>query len=324
MKKGIPKIMAREKTKCITSIGGQALIEGILMRGPKKTVVAVRLSDGTISTEELKTNFIRDKYSVMRLPLLRGIGGFVDSMTMGYKALALSVDKAGVEETEEPSKFDQWIEKTFGDKMMSAIMVTSTVLGVLLAVALFFVLPTFIFNIIQTYAAGSAITPWRSLVEGGMRIAIFITYILLCSRLPEIHRLFEYHGAEHKTIFCYENDEELTVENVRRHTRFHPRCGTSFIVIMLILGVIVGFFIPFANPFLRTLVKLLCIPLIVGIGYEFIRLCGRYDNLLTRIISAPGLWVQRITTKEPDDSMIEVAIAAMKLVIPENGEDKIG
>ncbi len=315
--------MAREKTKCITSIGGQALIEGILMRGPKKTEIAVRLSDGTISTEEMKTEFIRDKYGFMKWPLLRGIAGMIDSLSMGYKALSLSMDKAGIEEEGEPSKFDLWIEKKFGDKMMNVVMVAGTVLGLLLAVLLFFMLPTLIFNLVRDYAVGSAITPWRSLIEGVMRIAIFLVYIIFCSRVPEIKRLFEYHGAEHKTIFCYENDEELTVENVRRHSRFHPRCGTSFIVIMLLLGIIVGFFIPFGNPIVRTIVKILCIPLIVGIGYEFIRLCGRYDNTMTHIVSAPGLWVQRITTKEPDDSMIEVAIAAMKAVIPENGEDKI-
>jgi uncharacterized protein YqhQ len=316
--------MAREKTKCITSIGGQALIEGILMRGPQKTSIAIRLSDGTISTEELKTEFIKDKYKFMKWPLLRGIAGLVDSLSMGYKALSLSVDKAGLEEDEEPSKFDKWIEEKFGDKMMNVVMGASTVLGILLAVLLFFMLPTMIFNGIRSLSGGAAsLEHWRSLIEGVMRIAIFIVYILLTSRMPEIHRLFEYHGAEHKTIFCYENNEELTVENVRRHSRFHPRCGTSFIVIMLLLGIIVGFFIPFTNPVLRTIVKLLCIPLIVGIGYEFIRLCGRHDNWITRIVAAPGLWVQRITTKEPDDSMIEVAIEAMKQVIPENGEDKI-
>lgn len=315
--------MAREKTKCITSIGGQALIEGILMRGPKKTSVAVRLSDGTISTEEMQTEFVKDKYKFMKWPLLRGIAGLVDSLRMGYKALALSVDKAGMEADEEPTKFDKWIEKTFGDKMMNVIMGASTVLGLLLAVLLFFMLPTVIFNVIQHFATGATLAYWRSPIEGVMRIAIFIVYIFLCSRMPEIRRLFEYHGAEHKTIFCYENNEELTVENVRRHSRFHPRCGTSFIVIMLLLGIIVGFFIPFSNPFLRTIVKILCIPLIIGIGYEFIRLCGRHDNIMTHIVSAPGLWVQRITTKEPDDSMIEVAIEAMKQVIPENGEDKI-
>ena len=315
--------MAREKTKCITSIGGQALVEGIMMRGPKKTVASVRMSDGSISTQEMSAGQMRDKYSILRLPLLRGIAGFIDSLSVGYKALSYSVDKAGLEEDEEPSKFDKWVEKTFGDKMMNAIMVASTVLGLLLAVGLFFFLPTILFNLIRDYAAGPSIAPWRSLAEGVMRIAIFIGYIYFCSRMPEIHRLFQYHGAEHKTIFCYENDEELTVENVRKHSRFHPRCGTSFLVIMLLLSIIVGFFIPFGNPFVRTVVKLLCVPLIVGVGYEFIRLCGRHDNAFTRVIAAPGLWVQRITTKEPDDSMIEVAIEAMKQVIPENGEDKI-
>ncbi|QEY35572.1 DUF1385 domain-containing protein [Caproiciproducens galactitolivorans] len=315
--------MAREKTKCITSIGGQALIEGILMRGPKKTEIAVRLSDGSISLEEMNTGFIKDKYPVFRLPLLRGVAAMIDSLTMGYKALSVSVEKAGLEEDEEPSKFDKWVQKTFGDKMMNAIMVASTVLGLLLAVVLFFMLPTFLFNLIRDYVAGPGFAPWRSVVEGIMRIAIFIIYIYFCARMPEIKRLFQYHGAEHKTIFCYENNEELTVENVRRHSRFHPRCGTSFLVIMLLLGIIVGFFIPFGNPFVRTIVKILCIPLIMGIGYEFIRLCGRCENTATRIISAPGLWMQHITTQEPDDSMIEVAIAAMQQVIPENGEDKI-
>ena len=313
--------MGREKTKCITSIGGQALVEGILMRGPKKTVVAVRQSDGSITTEEMGSQMLRDKYKFMRLPLLRGIASMFDSLSTGYKALAYSVDQAGLEE-EEPSKFDKWIEEKFSDKMMSVIMGAGTVLGLALAVVLFFMLPTFLFNLLRDYAAGQAIAPWRSLFEGLLRIGIFIAYIVLCSRIPEIHRLFQYHGAEHKTIFCYESEEELTVENVRRHIRFHPRCGTSFIVIMLLLGIIVGFFIPFGNPFLRTVIKILCVPLIVGIGYEFIRLCGRHDNVLTHIIAAPGLWVQRITTKEPDDSMIEVAIASIQAVIPENGEDK--
>jgi uncharacterized protein YqhQ len=314
--------MAREKTKCITSIGGQALVEGILMLGPKKTSVAIRMPDGTISTEEMKVDSLRSKYQFLKLPILRGIAGMIDSLSMGYKALSMSVEKAGLDD-EEPSKFDIWVKKTFGDKIMNVIMGASTVLGLLLAVGLFFMLPTVIFNLIRNLGGGASLEQWRSPVEGVMRILIFLVYIILCSRMPEIHRMFEYHGAEHKTIFCYENNEELTVENVRRHSRFHPRCGTSFIVIMLILGIIVGFFIPFANPFLRTIVKILCIPLVVGIGYEFLRLCGRHDNVLTHIISAPGIWVQHITTKEPDDSMIEIAIAAMEQVIPENGEDKI-
>lgn len=314
--------MGRERTKCITSIGGQALVEGILMRGPKKTSIAVRRPDGSVSLQENDTEMLRDKYGLMKLPILRGIAALYDSMSTGMRALSYSVDQSGTEE-EEPSKFDRWLEAKFGDKITGAVMSAGAVLGVLLAVALFFVLPTFLFNLLRDYAAGDAISPWRSVFEGVLRIGIFVIYILLCSHVPEIRRLFQYHGAEHKTIFCYESDEPLTVENVRRHIRFHPRCGTSFIVIMLLVGILVGFFIPFGNPFLRTLVKILCIPLIVGVGYELIRLCGRHDNLLTHIVAAPGLWVQRITTKEPDDSMIEVAIAAMKAVIPENGEDKI-
>lgn len=315
--------MAREKTKCITSIGGQALVEGIMMRGPHRTETAVRLSDGTISTQEMKLEPLGRKYPFFKWPLLRGIAAMVDSLGVGYRALSYSVEQSGLEEDEEPSKFDRWVQEKFGDKMMAAVTVAGTVLGVLLAIVLFFMLPTVLFNLVRDHAAGPAADAWRSPVEGVMRIAIFLAYILLCARIPEIRRLFQYHGAEHKTIFCYENNEELTVENVRRHSRFHPRCGTSFLVIMLILGILVGFFIPFSNPFVRTLVKLLCIPLVVGLGYELIRLCGRYDNTLTHIVSAPGLWVQRITTKEPDDGMIEVAIAAMNAVIPENGEDRI-
>ncbi|HHV31236.1 DUF1385 domain-containing protein [Caproiciproducens sp. LBM24188] len=315
--------MAREQTKCITSIGGQALVEGIMMRGPKKTEVAVRQSDGTISLQQMETQPLGAKYPFLKWPFLRGIAALVDSLGAGYKALAYSVEKSGLEEDEEPSKFDRWVQEKFGDKMMGAIMTASTILGVLLAIVLFFALPTVLFNLVRDYISGPAINVWRSPVEGIMRILIFLIYIILVSRMPEIHRLFEYHGAEHKTIFCYENNEELTVENVRRHSRFHPRCGTSFIVIMLILGILIGFFIPFSNPVLRTVVKLLCIPIVVGLGYEMIRFCGRNDNWLTHIVSAPGMWVQHITTKEPDDSMIEVAIAAMQEVIPENGEDKI-
>lgn len=315
--------MAREKTKTITSIGGQALIEGIMMRGPKQTSVSVRLPDQTVSTEYMDTHLLKEKHKWLGWPFIRGVATFIDSLSMGYKALSFSAEKAGLDDEEEASKFDLWVQKKFGDKTMGVIMTISSILGILLAIGLFFWLPTFLFNLFRDYVAGKGIEPWRSLIEGVMRIAIFIGYIVLCSLMPDIRRVFQYHGAEHKTIFCYENKEELTVENVRRHRRFHPRCGTSFMVIMLLLGIIIGFFIPFGNPFVRTFVKLLCIPIVVGIGYELIRICGRHDNLATRIISAPGMWVQRITTKEPDDSMIEVAIAAIQAVIPENGEDQI-
>ena len=315
--------MSRERTKCITSIGGQALVEGVMMRGPKKTAVSVRLPDHTISTKEVAVSGLRGKYKILKLPILRGVAGFIEALSVGYKALSYSADQAGLEEDEEPSKFDRFMERVFGDRLMNAVMAISGVLGVAIAVVLFFWLPTWLFNVGQSRLFGAGIAPWRSVVEGIMRILIFIGYIAFCASLPDIRRVFQYHGAEHKTIFCYENEEELTVENVRRHKRFHPRCGTSFMVIMLLLGIIVGFFIPFTNPFVRTAAKILCVPLIVGVGYELIRICGKYDNVFTRILSAPGMWVQHITTKEPDDSMIEVAIAAMKEVIPENGEDRI-
>ena len=316
--------MPRENIKCITSIGGQALIEGILMRGPKKTVIAVRGPDGAVSVEEMEGKDLRGKYPILKWPVVRGVAVFIDSLASGYRALSRSVELSGMEETEEgeESKFDQWIEEKFGDKTMNVIMIVGTVLGVLIAAALFFALPTWIFNLIEK-SAGPQLAGWRSPVEGLMRIAIFLVYILLVSQMKDIRRLFQYHGAEHKTIFCYESGEELTVGNVRGHRRFHPRCGTSFLVLMLLIGILVGFFIPFTNPFVRAVVKILCIPIVMGLGYELIRYCGRNDNRLTRFIAAPGLWVQRITTKEPDDSMIEVAIAAMKEVIPENGEDKI-
>lgn len=316
--------MAREETKTITSIGGQALIEGIMMRGPRKTSVAVRLPDGTISNEYMEAHYIRDKYKVFRLPFLRGVAGLIDSMTIGYKALMYSAEKAGMEEEEgEPGKFERWVDRVFGDKFMSALMVLATVVGVAVAILLFFVLPTWICNLLSIPfpAVGSG---WlRAVIEGVMRIGIFLGYIVLCSQMKDMRRVFEYHGAEHKTIFCYENEEELTVENVRKHSRFHPRCGTSFMILMLLVGIVIGFFIPFTNPFLRTAVKLLCLPIAVAVGFELIKLCGKYDNIVTRAIAAPGLWMQRITTKEPEDGMIEVAIEALKAVVPENGEDKI-
>ena len=288
-------------------------------------MVAVRLPDGDISCEYLKTNYLRDRYRVLRWPFLRGIAGMIDSLRIGFQALNYSVEKAGLEEEEgEPGRFEQWIDRVFGEKINNIIMGIAGVLGVALAILLFFVLPTWIFNLLllPLPALGGNLL-YRSIIEGVMRIGIFLVYLILCSRMKEIHRVFEYHGAEHKTIFCYENEEPLTVENVKRHIRFHPRCGTSFMIIMLMLGIIIGFFIPFSNPFLRSAVKILCLPVTVGLGFELIRICGKYDNLATRIIAAPGLWMQRITTKEPSDDMIEVAIKAIEAVIPENGEDVV-
>lgn len=309
--------------KKITTIGGQALMEGIMMVGPTRTAAAFCDESGTITTEDIEEQRLTKKYPLLGKPFIRGIFSLIDSFRLGYKALSLSADKlTDGEEEEELTGVDKWLTEHLGDKLTGVIMTVGSILGVGLAILLFFFLPTVLFNLLQD-AVASDISGWRSLFEGVLRIAIFLGYVLLVSLVPDIKRTFQYHGAEHKTIFCYENDLPLTVENVRLQGRFHPRCGTSFLILMLLLGVIVGFFIPFSNPFLRTFAKLLCIPVIMNIGYELQKACARHDNLLSRIITAPGLWVQRITVKEPDDKMIEAAIAAMEAVIPENGEDLI-
>ncbi len=313
-----------EKTKKITTIGGQALIEGIMMVGPKRTTAAFCSEKGDIATEDIEVERITKKHPFLGKPFIRGVFSFADTLRLGYKALSLSADKLTEEDgEEEPSKVDKWLEEHLGEKMTGIVMAVGGVLGMGLAVLLFFFLPTVLFNLIRSAVPGD-IAGWRSLFEGLLRIAIFVGYILLVSLMPDMRRTFQYHGAEHKTIFCYENDLPLTVENVRKQRRFHPRCGTSFLILMLLLGVVVGFFIPFENPFLRTAAKLLCIPVMVNVGYELQKACARHQNWLSRAITAPGLWMQRITVKEPDDKMIEAAIAAMKAVIPENGEDLVG
>ncbi|MGN1130771.1 MAG: DUF1385 domain-containing protein, partial [Ruminococcus sp.] len=307
----------KNETKKITSIGGSALIEGIMMRGPKKTTVALRTGENDIYTEDVEMKMIGSKGKFFRIPFIRGFVGLIDSMRLSYKCLMLSADKAvesGEVEEEEPSKFEKWIDKTFGDKFMKILMVISSVLGVALAVVLFFFLPTWIFQLLGMWIpalaveVGGTVPFWQSLTESILRILIFVGYIFICSQMSEMKRVFQYHGAEHKTIFCYENELELTTDNVMKMRRFHPRCGTSFILLMLIVGFIIGLFIPaFPAPitWLRPVIKILLLPLTCGIGYELIKLCGKYDNTVTRIIAAPGLWAQRITTKEPDEKMCQ-------------------
>lgn len=300
-----------------TSIGGQALIEGIMMRGPKMSAMAVRDPEGKIVLEtwQTETGF---RQKIFKLPLIRGIFNFIDSMRSGYKCLMRSAEIAGLEE-EEPAKNGKE-SKGIGQVGMNILMVLSAVLGVALALFLFMYLP------VQLYSWAAKAVPvldgnrfLRSLCEGLLRIAIFLGYMLLVTLMKDIRRTFQYHGAEHKTIFCYEHGLPLTVENVRKERRFHPRCGTSFMVLMLIVGIFISMFIsPDIHPLLRTLIKLALLPLTVGIGYELIKLAGRHDNWLTRIISAPGVWMQHITVLEPTDDMIECAIAAFKEVVPED------
>ena len=324
--------MAKNCTKKITSIGGSALIEGIMMRGPKRTTVCVRTGENEIYSEDISITTIPQKCKLFKLPILRGIAGMIDSMRLSYKSLMLSADKAieaGEIEEEEPSKFEKWLDEKFGDKLVKILMVFASIIGVAIAVGLFFFLPSLLFdlsaNIVPVFKGeGELAVFWKSVFEGVLKIVLFLAYIVLCSQMSEMKRVFMYHGAEHKTIFCYENDEELTVENVKKQTRFHPRCGTSFMVLMLIVGILIGLFIPvapFGIGFLRPVFKILLLPLTCGIGYELIKICGKHDNIITRIIAAPGIWAQRITTKEPDDKMIEVAIEAIKAVIPEDGSD---
>lgn len=322
--------MKREKTKMITSIGGQALMEGIMMRGPKRTTVSVRKYDGTIESVDIEPMNLGKKCGFFRLPIVRGIVNMIDSFGTGYKALMISAEKAMEEEDEnetpeeEQSRFEKWFDRHFGPKMFNILMTISMIFAIAICVLIFFFVPSWTFNFLANglpFLNDAMI--YRSLFEGIFRIVLFLLYVSFCSANKEVKRTFQYHGAEHKTIFCYEYGLDLTVENVRKQIRFHPRCGTSFLVIMLLIGIIIGLFIPFTNPFLRSAVKILCLPLTVGFGYELIKICGRHDNWLTHIIAAPGLWVQRITTKEPDDDMIEVAIEAMTCVIPDDGEDRI-
>lgn len=324
--------MAKNCTKKITSIGGSALIEGIMMRGPKRTTVAVRTGENEIYTEDVSITTLGEKYKIFKVPFIRGIAGLVDSMRLSYKSLMLSANKAieaGEIEEEEPSKFEKWLDEKFGDKILKIVMVFASILGVALALFLFFFLPTFLFNLCGLFIpAFQGETPdvrfYQSVFEGVLKIVLFLVYIVVCSQMTEMKRVFMYHGAEHKTIFCYENDEELTVENVKKQTRFHPRCGTSFMILMLIIGIVIGLFVPvapFGLTFLRPVIKILLLPVSCGVGYELIKICGKHDNVLTRIIAAPGLWAQRITTKEPDEKMCEVAIEAMLAVIPDDGTD---
>ena len=317
--------MATERGKIKTSIGGQALIEGVMMRGPRKTVATVRKPDGSLESKEFSCEFGWRKYPVLRIPLIRGVAGFIESMAIGYKTLMYSAEAVGEDEEAEPqSRFEKWLDKTFGDKLTKIASAIGGVLGILLAIILFFWLPTVLYTLVPgATQADTVASSWRAVAEGVMRIGIFLLYLVGISRMKDIRRVFQYHGAEHKTIFCYENQEPLTVENVRKHSRFHPRCGTSFLILMLLIGIVLGFFIQTPQPVLRTLIKLALLPLVMGIGYELIKICGRYDNAVTRVIAAPGLWMQRLTTKEPDDDMIEVAIRSLEQVIPENGEDHI-
>lgn len=307
--------MEKPKECFKTSVGGQALMEGIMMRGPKKICVAVRKPDGEIdlTMEDVK------HHKWQKIPFVRGAFSMIENLVLGYRYLMHSAEVSmPEEEKEEPGKLDKWLQEHTGPKFQNFLMGLAAVMGGMLAIVLFMVLPTAIVGGVNHFVN----LGWgKVLLEGALKIAVFVIYLFLCTRMKDIHRLFEYHGAEHKTIACYEAGEELTVENIRRHCRFHPRCGTSFMILVLIVSILLFSVLPWSSTGLRVFLKLLLLPVVMGISYELIKLAGRYDNLATRIISAPGLWLQRLTTFEPDDSMIEVAIAAVKPVLPSRPED---
>ena len=322
----------KEKSCPQVSVGGQALIEGIMMQGPKGAAMSVRLPDGTIDTEKLEVKHIKDKFKPAGWPLIRGIFNMVESLLFGFKCMEKSAEKAGLDDDTDPenmSKLDKWISDHFGPKMMAVITGISMVLGCGLAFVLFFYLPTFLVDTVDKYLFKDALAKLHPLFEGIMRMIIFVVYIWLVSKIPDIKRVFMYHGAEHKSIFCYEQGLELTVENVRNQKRFHPRCGTSFIFVILIISILLSSVLVVAFPGIDEVravwmaIKLLIVPLTVGIGYEFIRYAGRHDNALVKILSAPGLWMQRLTTQEPTDDIIEVGIESIKAVLFDNDEPEV-
>ncbi len=393
-----------------TSIGGQAVIEGIMMKGPKKTALAVRVPNGSIDVEYISENHLKDRFPIFGAPVLRGVVGFVESMITGYGAMMKSAEKSGftdideedtiekelelkketasgqadradtavdesaaetaetaeatavaeegaesvaesaetaaaAAETEESAaaekpeapeessantENEKFAEKKPTSKFVNVLMVVAAVLGVALGVVLFMYLPALLFDLTNR-AAGGSLSPFKAVFEGVLKMIIFLCYIVAVSKMKDIHRVFQYHGAEHKTIFCYEKGLPLTVENVRVQSRFHPRCGTSFMVLMLVVGILLGVILTWCFPSLQqssfrpvwVAIKILILPLICGIGYELLKFCGRHDNALTKVIAAPGLLMQHITTQEPEDDMIEVAIESLKAVIPENPEEDV-
>ena len=307
------------KEACPTSIGGQAIMEGIMMRGPKKTAIAVRLPDGNI---HMKTQPSPSQSRWAKVPLVRGVVSFISSLVQGTKILMYSADvlEANHPEEYEKDKFDVWIENKFGkEKAWKLLMILSVAIALILSVAIFMLFPTVITGLLSKVTDSVILL---NLTEGIVRLAIFVIYIALIAKMGDIKTVFQYHGAEHKTIHCFENGLELTPKNAQQFYTLHPRCGTSFIFVILILSFFFALLIPASLPTAwRVLTKLLILPLVVGVGFEFIMYAGKHENLFTKILSAPGLWMQRITTREPDDEMIQVAITSLKAALQDEFSD---
>lgn len=319
----------KEKNPRLGKVGGQAVLEGVMMRSGENVALSVRKLDGTVTTKTSRFVSAKQKHPILGKPIIRGVVSFIESLTMSFSTMSDSVDMLGLEEEEE-TKFEKWLKEKFGKSALDVLMPLAILLGVALALAIFFFAPTYAGILLgKLFRFGEV---GQSISASIVKIIIFIVYMILISMLKDIRRTFEYHGAEHKSIFCYESGEELTVDNVRKQSRFHPRCGTSFMFVMLLLGLIfavaarliitygIGFVIE--NTLLKTLFYmgislLILLPLVTGVGYEFLMYAGKHDNAFVRVCSAPGLWMQRITTKEPDDGQMEVAITALKAAMPD-------
>ena len=307
----------KKKVCAATRVGGQAVLEGIMMKSGENVCTAVRLADGGITTEKRKFTSVTKKYKILKLPIIRGFVNFIETLIMSMSILTFSAEAQGIEE--EPSKFEKWLEKHFGKSILAIAAGLGSILGVLLAVVLFFWLPMGISKLIDTYVFELSHIS-KSVLEGVVKICIFIAYIALVALMPDIRRTFEYHGAEHKSIFCHEAGLPLTVENVKKQSRFHPRCGTSLMFVMMFLGILTSACLPASlwnSLILRVLVKLLILPVVVGLGYEITIFAGTHEGFIINALTAPGKWVQRLTTREPDDKEIECAIVALKMALPD-------
>ena len=321
----------KEKNPRLGRVGGQAVLEGVMMRGGDNIATSVRREDGNIVSKKSTFTSVRKKHKALNIPILRGVVNFVEMMKLSYSTLSDSAKMLGIDEVDEESKFDRWLKRKFGDKVMNFIMVIATVLGVVVALGLFTVLPMLITSWIKG-AVGGDETKWGynflfSLISGLIRIVIFIGYMILVSMMKDIRRTFEYHGAEHKSIACYESGMELTPANAKKCKRFHPRCGTSFIFVILLLSILIFSLVPwktdtFVDKLVMMALRLALLPVVTGIGYEFLMLAGKHPNKCTLALSFPGLLMQRITTKEPDEEQLEVAIKSLKLALPDEFPDE--
>jgi len=314
--------MEEQKKSRLGLVGGQAVLEGVMMKSGSDVNLAVRGEDGKIVTSPSVFTSLRKKYKICGVPVIRGCVNFVESMMLSMNTLTKSMEMLGMDDDAPETKFDKWIMEKMGDKMFQIISGIGMVLGLALGVGLFLLLPTYATKGLDILTGGF-IAPFRSIIEGLIRMLIFVAYVWLVSFMPEIRRTYEYHGAEHKSVACFEAGMPLTPENAAKCTRFHPRCGTSFIFVMLIISIIINSFLTWDNMLIRVASKLITLPLIVGLGFEFIMYAGKHCNLFTRIVSAPGLWMQRITTREPDEKQLSVAIEAILGAIPADFRDEV-